>query len=114
MEIRIKELRIGKVMSQGQLAEIVGISQQTLSKIENNIYLPPVDILLKLAEYFNVTCDYLLGMTNFRSCEDEEEKYYFYRNYKEEFIIFAKLSEENKQTAMILIKRLIETQTRKD
>lgn len=42
----------------------MGITQQMLSKYENDVTVIKVDILKRLAEYFNVTTDYLLGMSD--------------------------------------------------
>lgn len=44
----------------------LGISQQTLSKYERDITIIKIDILKKLAEYFNVTTDYLLGVSDIK------------------------------------------------
>ena len=72
MESRIKTLREKRGLIQEILAAEVGITQQMLSKYERDISVIKVDILKKLAEYFNVTTDYLLGMSDTKrdlSCE---------------------------------------------
>ena len=45
------------------LAAELGITQQMLSKYERDILCIKVDVLMKIAEYFNVTTDYLLGVS---------------------------------------------------
>ena len=58
---RLKELRISKDLSQDDLGEILGVRKSSTSNWENNKATPTYEILTKLAEYFNVTTDYLLG-----------------------------------------------------
>lgn len=62
---RFKELRIEKHIDQKQMANILGVSQQTISRWENNIVEPDLISLVKIANYFDVTTDYLLGLTDY-------------------------------------------------
>lgn len=64
MESRIKMLREKRGLIQEILAAEIGITQQMLSKYERDITIIKVDILKRLAEYFNVTTDYLLGISD--------------------------------------------------
>lgn len=64
MESRIKHLRENRGLIQEILASELGITQQMLSKYERDITLIKVDILKKLAEYFNVTTDYILEVSD--------------------------------------------------
>lgn len=64
MESRIKQLRENRGLIQELLASELGITQQMLSKYERDITLIKVDILKKIAKYFNVTTDYLLGISD--------------------------------------------------
>lgn len=66
MESRIKQLREKRGLIQEILAAELGITQQMLSKYERDITLIKVDILKKIAEYFNVTTDYLLGISEIK------------------------------------------------
>lgn len=59
---RIKELRLAMNVSQVKLADELGVSKQCVSNWENDNIQPSVDMLVKLAKYFNVSCDYLLGI----------------------------------------------------
>ena len=56
----IKKLRLDKKMTQEQLAEVLSISPQAISRWETNIALPDISLLPILANYFDVTTDYLL------------------------------------------------------
>lgn len=64
MENRLKNLRKNRGVIQEVLAAEVGITQQMLSRYEKDISIIKVDILKKLAKYFNVTTDYLLGLSD--------------------------------------------------
>lgn len=64
MESRIKQLRENRGLIQEMLASELGITQQMLSKYERDITLIKVDILKKIANYFNVTTDYILGVSD--------------------------------------------------
>lgn len=61
---RIKELRQSYGMSQVELAKHLGVSKQCVSNWENDNVLPSVDMLVQIAKYFRVTCDYLMGLEN--------------------------------------------------
>lgn len=64
MKSRIKQLRQKRGVIQEILAAELRITQQMLSKYERDITLIKVDILKKIAAYFNVTTDYLLGVSD--------------------------------------------------
>lgn len=66
MESRIKILREKRGLIQEILAVEIGITQQMLSKYEKDVTIIKIDVLKKLAEYFNVTTDYLLGVSDLK------------------------------------------------
>ena len=58
----IRELRKDKGLTQGELARIISSTQDTISLWELGKSYPDVINLVKLAKYFNVSTDYLLGL----------------------------------------------------
>ena len=58
---RIRELRDDKGLKQCDVAKAVGIDQRTLSNYETGKTNPDSFAIIKLAEFFNVSTDYLLG-----------------------------------------------------
>ena len=56
---RIRALRLGRDMSQEDLAEALGVSRQAVSKWEKNLSYPDTENLLSLAELFGVSADEL-------------------------------------------------------
>ena len=59
----IKALREDRDMTQEELCKALNISQQSLSKYEKNERRLPIDILKRYATFFNVSTDYILGLT---------------------------------------------------
>lgn len=59
----IRNLRIDSGYTQKQIAALLGISQNTYSQYEVGVLNYPVDALIKLADFYNVSIDYLLGRT---------------------------------------------------
>jgi len=59
--IRIKELRIGKKMSQAELAKKLGISNSMVSSYENGAKQPSVEVMAKIARLFVVSMDFMYG-----------------------------------------------------
>lgn len=64
MESRIKQLRKKRGFTQQRLASELGITQQMLSKYEKDISFIKIDVLKRIAVCFNVTTDYLLGISD--------------------------------------------------
>jgi len=57
----LRELRTKKGFSQKQLAEMLNVAQNTISQYENGTREPDAATLIKLANFFSVSTDYLLG-----------------------------------------------------
>lgn len=66
---RLKQLREEQGFSQAQLGEKIGISRGSVSYYENKSRIPDIEILEKLATFFNVSSDWLLGLTNIRTTD---------------------------------------------
>ena len=57
----IKRLRIARGMNQIAFGRLVGVTKQCVSNWENDNVLPSIEMLVKIADVFGVTTDYLLG-----------------------------------------------------
>lgn len=57
----IKRLRLTRGLSQVGFAKAMGVSKQCVSNWENDNVMPSIEMLVKIADYFNVTTDYVLG-----------------------------------------------------
>lgn len=71
---RIKDLRTDKGLRQIDVANATGIDQKTLSNYETGKTNPDSYAIVKLAEFFGVTTDYLLGLTPFDAKQSGELK----------------------------------------
>ena len=63
----IRSLRQDNGYTQKQIAQMLGISQNTYSQYEIGVLNYPVDVLMKLADFYQVSVDYLLGRTGQRT-----------------------------------------------
>jgi len=57
VKTRVKELRAAHGLSQGQLADAVGVSRQTINSIEKDRYTPSLPLALALARFFETTVE---------------------------------------------------------
>ena len=63
--VRLKELRIQKGLQQIDVAKVLNCSYVTISRWEMGVRNPSLDDIVRIANYFNVTTDYLLGLQDF-------------------------------------------------
>ena len=61
LEKRIRQLRLERGINQKELGNAVGVSKQSVSNWENGNIMPSIDLLIRLADVFGVSTDYLLG-----------------------------------------------------
>lgn len=108
---RVKELRMKYGLSQRDLGNAIGTAQQTISRLESQNYSPPVDLVVNLAKYFNVSIDYLLKYSEYK--EKFEDRTYLDKKLEENYDLvmkYDKLGDTNKKTMKILLERLLETE----
>ncbi len=58
--LRLKQLRLEKHLTQAQVAERIGVTPSMVSSYETDIRLPSFEVMLRIADLFGVTVDYLL------------------------------------------------------
>lgn len=61
---RIRDLRIDRGLTQAQVAEVLHVSQNTYSQYEIGTTRYPLDVVVTLAEFYGVSVDYLVGLTD--------------------------------------------------
>ena len=54
MKNQVRALRVNRGLAQGQLAEAMGVSRQTINSIENDRYTPSLPLAIALARYFGI------------------------------------------------------------
>ena len=111
IENRIRELRKNHSMSQEALGAIINTTQQTVSKMEKSTFAISTDLLINMSYYFNVTTDYILGISDIKRdlngqlrMNQELEKCY------DIVLRYNNLSEINKKTLNCLLGRLEQAQ----
>ena len=64
LRLRLRDLREDHDLSQAEMAKLLKCSQQTYSRYESHTTEIPLQSLIFLAEYYDTSVDYLLGITN--------------------------------------------------
>lgn len=62
----LRKLREEKGVTQKQLADVISVSQQSINKYENHNIEPDIDTLIKMADYFETSVDYIVGHSKIR------------------------------------------------
>ena len=103
----LKQLRRSRGISQQKLADLLGISQQSINQYENHSIEPDIDTLSRMASYFETSIDYIVGRTTVsRHVENTEA---FYLNGEEAEIIhgYRALNMKEKQCVAMMIDTLV-------
>ena len=64
LRLRIRDLREDSDLTQADMAKFLKCSQQTYSRYESHTTEIPLESLIRIAEYYNTSIDYLLGITD--------------------------------------------------
>ena len=88
MVANLKKLRSEYNISQQQLADVIGVSQQSINKYENHKIEPDIETLKTMANFFNTSIDYLVGYK-----ENETE----FNNTQELLRLFNLMTEEQQR-----------------
>jgi len=70
---RLADLRKDKGLQQKELAAIIGVSERSVSLYERELSSPNDDVKIKIARYFNVSLDYLMGLTSYEISFDHRD-----------------------------------------
>lgn len=106
MLIKLKNLRVKNGVTQRQLAEAVGVSQQSINKYENHDIEPDINTLVAIADFFQTTVDYLVGRTDF-----SDEPIYELNLTGEELMLinnYRALSAKEKESINLILENYIE------
>jgi transcriptional regulator with XRE-family HTH domain len=108
---KLKELRTERGKIQREIAEYLGIDRTTYGKYETGASEPDFETTLKIAEYFDVSVDYLLGRTEEKKpsaevIDEELDKNVLVIRGRDGRYIRKKLSDEEIKSLEILLKSL--------
>lgn len=97
----LASLRTEKGLGQKQMAASLNLSISAISSYEKNVHAPDLSMLCRLAEYFDVTTDYLLGRTEYR-CPPEAFRQYITQDYAIQDMVNTVLSLDREKQATIV------------
>lgn len=69
LSVRLRQLRLDNQLRQEQVARLVGVSKGAISAYETDIRQPSYEILIRFANLYRVSVDYLLGRTDDRTID---------------------------------------------
>ena len=99
MLTNLKKLREDASISQKALADAIGVSQQSVNKYENHHIEPDIETLIRIADFFETSVDYLIGHTSVR--RKIEEVHVFELNDRESKVMEQYRSLTSKQKACV-------------
>ncbi len=108
MLANLKKLRAEHRVTQKQLADVISVSQQSINKYENHNIEPDIDTLIKIADFFNTSVDYLIGHTDIERKIEPVTSYDL--NSEEAALIdsYRKLSQKQRSSICAVIENYLE------
>nr|WP_300841447.1 helix-turn-helix transcriptional regulator [uncultured Acetatifactor sp.] len=108
---KLSQLRKERELGQKELAALLNMSIGTISNYENNVHAPDLATLCRLADFFQVTTDYLLGRTGYR-CPPENLDRYITSDYTIHGItnVILSLDSKSRDAAISYVNYLRDTQ----
>lgn len=101
---RIKQLREDKEITQKELAKIIHVSEDSVSLYERGLVHPSIQILIELANFFGVSIEYLLGMTDIKIPPEQIQQKLVTRSGVIPIDNLFHLTDEEKEIIGLLIK----------
>lgn len=103
----LKLLRKEYGISQQRLAEAINVSQPSINKYENHNIEPELDVLKRMADYFNTSVDYIIGHTNIRRKIEHTDVYHLNQLETEIITRFRSLTDDEKQCIDLTIRTFL-------
>lgn len=100
--MRLKELREQNGISQREIAEVIGCRQNSLYRYEIGEREPSIEVIKKLASFFGVTVDYLVG---------HDAEAFEVSEYEKQLVLAARAADNRaKEDALLLLKTHLKTE----
>ena len=99
----LKKLRNKKGVSQQKLADTIEVSQQSVNKYENHKIEPDIQTLIKLADYFETSVDYLIGHTDIDHVMETVSSYDLNEDEASLISNYRKLSKKQKESIRLIM-----------
>lgn len=107
---RIKEQRLLLNLNQDDLSQKLNLTQRSISFYENDERVPPADILIKLSQIFNVTTDYLLGLSDDDSSLKNLSRIVVSKEEEQFIVLLRKLDKDYKDIVLGELKKCVKLQ----
>lgn len=104
MLLKLKVLRNRRGTSQQQLADVIGVSQQSINKYENHDVEPDIATLKAIADYFDTSVDYLIGHTEYEWKIEPRSAYELTKEEKDVVDGFRKMNTMEREIVKLIIK----------
>lgn len=102
---RLTLLRKSRNLNQQELADQLGLSRSQVQRYENGTAIPRDDALIAMAQFFNTTTDYLLGLSNIPHPDAEPEPHVT-ADERELLMLFRAGTEPERQRALRVLRAL--------
>ena len=99
----LKKLREETGITQKQLAELIGVSQQAINKYENHNIEPDIQTMIRIADVFSTSVDYLVDHTTIRRRIEETQKYELNSDEGTLIDLYRKLSPKQKHCVTTVV-----------
>lgn len=111
MKTRIKELRLKKNLTQKALGDRLGANQTTLSKIENGISTPDAMLLIALSQFFHVSTDYILCLSDEWTNADSllANNMYNLKKYQRLISLYQKMNHKQQEDCYTFISSMLDS-----
>ena len=103
----LKYLRNKKKISQNKLAGIIGVSQQSINKYENHNVEPDIATLIRLADYFETSVDFLIGRTTINHLIEIVEPYDLNSDEKNIIDSYRQLNIREKESIRLIMENYL-------
>lgn len=103
----LKALRKEYGISQQRLADAIQVSQPSINKYENHNIEPDIEILGRMADFFNTSIDYIVGRTEVRGKIERTENFQLNAYEAEVMTLFRSLTEEERRCVDLTIRTFL-------
>ena len=104
----LKLLRMEYGIRQQRLAEAINVSQPSINKYENHNIEPELDVLKRMADYFNTSVDYIIGHTDIRRKIEHTDVYHLNQMETEIITRFRSLTDDEKKCIDLTIRTFLQ------
>ena len=104
----LKRLREEAGVSQKTLAEAIGVSQQSINKYENHNIEPDIGTMIRIADFFDTSGDYLIGHTDIRRKIESVDSYQLNKQEGKVIDRFRTLSHKQKDCVVTVIESYVD------